>query len=135
MIKIRFDGEVPDEVQAAIAPLIDKWLWLLPTWVHLLYVQFTEHEASLSTSCDEEYRKVRLYIHAGWLVASPEIRDSNVCHEFIHVLTDPLFQFGGQVCDVLEKDSALHKWAREQLRLAVERSTVDLEYAIRHHQA
>lgn len=134
MITIRFDPEVPKEVEEAIRPLIDKWLWLLPTWAHLLYVVWTSHEASLSTTCDEEYRKVRLYVHPGWLMGSPELRDSNVCHEFVHVAVDPLHRFGGEVIDVLEKNSALHKWATEHLRLAVERTTCDLEYAIRHRE-
>jgi hypothetical protein len=93
---------------------------------------FTHDEnASLSTSCDEEYRKVRFWVHPNWLIQPPDTRDSHVCHEFIHVLTDPLYQFGKRLIDTLEKDSQTQKWAKEDLRLAVERSTCDLERTIR----
>ena len=136
MTRIEFDTEVPKEVESAIRPTMEKWLWLLPTWVHVVFVMFSnDDQASLSTSCDEEYRKVRMWVHPNWLIQSAEVRDRHVCHEYIHVLTDPLYQFGKRLIGTLEKDSQARKWADEDLRLGVERSTCDLAYAIRKGEA
>lgn len=131
-LEVRFDDEVPPEIHASIQPIIERTLWLLPTWLQMIFVRYTtptEDAASMSITVNEEYRSGTLHIHPNWLMGSEQERISNVRHEFIHFPIDVLATACKQAID-LHPNEDVKKIARENLRIAVEKAVVDLEQAI-----
>jgi hypothetical protein len=132
-IEIRYDSEVPAEIRDAIDPILREHLWILPTYLHEVYVRFTKDDdpnASLSTHIKEEYRKMVFYIHPPWLLGDTALRTKNIRHEFVHALVDPLHTVAHQLIDTGILEEKTKAWAREEIRLAVERSTCDVEHMI-----
>jgi hypothetical protein len=133
MREVLFELPFPVEQRELVQNLIDANGWLLPRWVERIWVRFeVPPSASISTrmAVNEEYRSVRLSICPEWLLTdTPQIREADIRHEFLHASTDPLHRVARQLIELLH-DSQLKDWATEELRLAVERTTADLEYAI-----
>lgn len=132
MREIRFEVPFPAEQRAIVQKLIDDNGWLLPRWVEVIWVRFEvppNSAISSRISVNEEYRSIRFSICPEWLLSEAHIRESDVRHEFIHASTDPLHRVGRQLITLLD-DEKLKQWATEELRLAIERTTADLEYAI-----
>lgn len=132
-IEIRYDAEVPAEIRDAIDPILREHIWILPTYIHEIYVRFTKENdlnATLSTHINEEYRKLVFYIHPPWLLSGVSVRTKNVRHEFVHALVDPLHTVAHQLVDAASFEEKTKTWAREEIRLAVERSTCDVEHMI-----
>lgn len=133
MPEIRFEVPFPAEQRTVVAGILHQNFWLLPSWVEVVWVEFetpAENER-ISARCqtNEEYRSIRLTICPEWLLSEQQIRMSDIRHEFLHASTDHLWRVGMQLIRLLDDDK-LKKWAKEELRLAVERTTADLEYAI-----
>lgn len=133
--EIIFDREVPVEYQLALLPLVQESLWLAPSWLEFIYFRWDDRErASLSSSTVEEYRKVIITVRSSWLSGSPEQRATDIRHELIHAILDPLYQAGFKTLGAaLDRnvDKKLWEWAEEELRLGVEKATVDLEFALK----
>lgn len=106
--------------------------WLLPNWVEQLIVDFIGplDQRSMSMTISEEYRRVRLSLRPEWLISDMPTRRSDLRHEFIHISIEPLYRVAAQTIDLLTDSPMLQKWAREELRLGVERATCDLEFAL-----
>jgi hypothetical protein len=130
--EIRFDIEVPVEVQLAMLPIVQRELWLAPSWLELIYFKFDDNNAgsALSASPVEEYRKLIISIRSNWLKSESEERVTQVRHEIIHAIVDPIYQTAWRLVSALE-DKKLRDWAEEELRVSVEKATVDLEYALK----
>lgn len=132
MRDLRFELPFPAEQRAVVQQLIDDNSWLLPRWVEVIWVRFEvppKPTISARVTVNEEYRSIQLCVCPEWLVSEPRLRESDIRHEFIHACTEPLHRVCRQMINLLH-DSQLKDWAIEELRLAVERSTADLEYAI-----
>jgi hypothetical protein len=58
-LELRFDPEVPPEVENAIQPLLERHAWLIPSYVHFVFVRWTHEDgdAALSATVAEEYRR------------------------------------------------------------------------------
>lgn len=133
-LEISYDSEVPNEVKEAAHPLIVEAMWLLPTWLHLLHVRFTEpvnSSTSMSTTANEEYRSGTLYIHPCWLMqVDREHRAADLRHEFIHFPLEGLYNAAQAAIKMLANDQ-VQALCVERLRIALERAVVDLEQAIK----
>lgn len=133
-LEVSYDSEVPAEIKEAVHPLILEAMWLLPTWLHLLRVRFTEptqSENSMSTTASEEYRAGTLYIHPPWLMhTDPEHRLADVRHEFIHFAVEGIYYAAQAAIKMLASDQ-VQALCIERLRIALERAVVDLEQSIK----
>src|SRR5690606_33069749 len=86
---IRWDP-MPEAVRQIIRPLLVQYLWLLPTWCHLLRVGYQTDEEGLEgaqavTSASVEYRHARIVFCGEWLTSNPTERRLTVIHELLHV--------------------------------------------------
>lgn len=131
-MKIEFDGTFPDDSREIALTMIRDTEWLLPNWVEQLIVDFVGplDNRSMSATISEEYRRVRLSVHPEWLIADLPTRRADLRHEFLHVNIEPLYRAGHQAIELLNDAPQLQRWAREELRLGVERATCDLEFAL-----
>lgn len=129
--QVVIDGPIPQEQKPVLLRMIGENAWLLPSWVERLYINFEPRgdTISLRMTVKEEYRTVRLTVCPEWLTSEDRVRISDLQHEFIHVPLDGLHRLALQLVDLLD-DEKLRAWAREEVRLASERATVDLEYAL-----
>lgn len=134
-LEVRFDSDMPPEVRAILLPIVRECEWLAPSWLEFIYFKYEDNpNASLSSSTVEEYRKIVICVRGGWLKGSPEQRASDIRHEIVHSILDPLYQAGYKIlCASLDKerDKKLWEWAEEELRLGVEKATVDFEFALK----
>jgi len=132
-MRILFDPKVPTEVRAAVEPLLRKWEWLIPTWVHQLTVFWNDKDsARICNLAEPEYRRAWIALLNGWLTNDPETRERDVVHELIHFSLEPIASFAETLIErtIPDEDSAFRKWADEELRRVVEGCTVDLQNAI-----
>jgi hypothetical protein len=124
---IQYERDVPVEVQLALELTLRELLWMLPSWVDHLHISFrSDNDSIMATRVNEEYRYVSLAVKPSWLVRDSAQRRSDVIHEFVHVSVDPLHSVACRLLDLVD-DPKLKKWAEEELRLAVERATSDVE--------
>lgn len=123
---------LPVEARNAVRPLLLKYLWVLPSWVHELNVEFrAEGDSTASMSSNLSYRTCTLTVYAGWLTECPKQRERLIAHELIHPANAPLLESALEIVNmVLEEDTPAHKLATERLRVASEGATVDWERAV-----
>lgn len=128
---------MPPEVRAAVEPLLECYLALVPTWCHDLLVAWddSDHE-NLATCCARaEYRWARITLCASWLRQTPAAREDAIVHELTHVLTEPIQNHVRDLLEVIkEKFPDVHKWADEQRRYANESVTQDLTRILLAHR-
>lgn len=133
-LEISYDSEVPTEVREAVHPLLLEAMWLLPTWLHLLRVRFTEPTNSgdsMSTTAHEEYRAGTLWIHPSWLMHTDRAhRLADVRHEFIHFPLEGVYKAAQAAIKMLASDQ-VQALCIETLRVSLERAVVDLEQSIK----
>lgn len=129
-------GFLPKEVRDAARPHILNYLWLLPSWVHLLHVQYSlvdgdDTDTLASMNSAPSYRYATLTIYGRWLNESPERRERNILHELIHPTNAPLIVAVHELVKaVVEKDSPSYRIGMETIRAASEGSTVDWEHTL-----
>jgi hypothetical protein len=128
-LEIRLDPEVPPEVAQAIRPLLDKHMWLAPTFVHYVYVRWNAdgEGGALSSTVLEEYRRMTLWVHGDWLSNTERGRDNDVRHEFLHGASQPLYRFGQKMIELHDLSDKEKQLLKEDLRVAVEKVTCDLQ--------
>lgn len=128
---LRWYPDVPHDIRAALQPLLERWAWLLPTWVHGVVVYYDANDSgSMHCSPAQEYREFKLTVCAGWLVAEQEVREELVRHELLHTVVQPL---PDMVTDLIDSfvPEAQRAYFYEQRRMAMEGVVCDLEYLLR----
>jgi hypothetical protein len=124
---------VPDEVRAALDPHLDYAEPLAPRWLELMTVKFEESDGTnmLAISPDPEYRQARLHVYPVFLKQSQKDRRLAVLHEFVHVAYEPAARvFQSLLAATVDEDDAMHGWAMEEHRKAMEGCVTDLELGI-----
>jgi len=134
MIQIDFDRNLPPETREAIAPLLERWIHLAPTWCHTIYVDFSgddERGTCLSTNVRAEYRNATVFVHPNWLLGLPHEREREVVHEILHLALHPMAVL---LHDLLERlvddESVFHGWVLEEWRRKIEEAVSDLTHAV-----
>lgn len=129
---------VPTEVRAALAPPLRRHLWLVPTWVHEIVVEWDESPEgddppALQALGDPEYRQANLVVCPAFLGESPEVRDREVLHEIVHLSLEPLRALArtyAKAAADADEESVAFKVAEEHIRTAVEGGVCDLTSAL-----
>jgi len=131
-MKVEFRNHVPKEFQLAIEPIIERWKWLLPPWLHLLVVTASsDQEPSLSITVDYEYRWAYLYIHPGWIGGSDEMRERNLVHELMHIHLARIHNMIDDLANrTMEEGSAFRQWAENEWDKCFEATVTDLQHVI-----
>jgi hypothetical protein len=134
LLRFNLHYETPDEVEHLVDPLLRRYAWLVPTWVHDLFVHYTgadkdDPEARAGIIGHWEYREARMDIYGGWLALDAGLRRDSIVHELAHAATEPLHQF---VMDLLCKlpDDEKARTKRHWLKL-LEGCTQDIAHGIR----
>lgn len=131
--RVEYDPKVPPEIQTAAEPMIRRWLHLLPTWCHDLYVMYDAASGNIAEmGSDHEYRRATLVIGPEWLKDHPGGRHEAVRHEFCHVPLHPLTAWTKAMIDRLAaEDERLAAWLLSEWQERIEGATCDVEMALR----
>jgi hypothetical protein len=125
-VLVTFD--VPDEVRESVEAHVMSNLDVLPNWIVQLHVIFDKEISIAEIRPLSEYRRALLSFGPGWLEATVSYRRRTIVHEFMHVQLAPLHRYAARVIDIAGKgNDALDLELREQLRIALEQTTSDLE--------
>ncbi len=90
-IPITWDGNLPPEIKAAVAPVLTAYAPMLPPRLEDLRVRYdSDRDACMATQVDYRNRWVRLIVTGHWLNESPQQREEAVRHEIVHMLLAPL---------------------------------------------
>lgn len=88
---IVYDPTVPDEVRAAIDPILSRHTRIIPDWCFQLTINFSDGghdgEYNASASPNFPYRRASLWFYAGWLLGTPAQRERDIVHELFHLVT------------------------------------------------
>lgn len=133
MTRVEYDAKVPPEIRNAVDGVIRRWLHLLPTWCHDLYVMYDASSANMAEAgSDPEYRRADLVIGPHWLKDTPDGREETVRHEFCHVPLHPLTAWTKAMIDRLAgDDERLSGWLLSEWQERLEATTCDVEMALR----
>lgn len=133
MVRVEYDPKVPAEIERAVNPIVQRWLHLLPTWCHDLYVMYDAASINMGEmGSDHEYRRATLVIGPEWLKEHEVGRDEVVRHEFCHVPLHPLTAWTKAMIDRLAADDErLAEWLRSEWQERLEAATCDVEMALR----
>lgn len=129
-LELRFDADMPAAVREEITPYLREFAWIVPTFVHYIYVCWTEtadRNEAMSVTVLEDYRRLNLFVHPGWLSNTERSRAVDVKHELCHAYQQPLVDLVEQLFELLKPDEQMNKLLRELFRAACERTTCDIE--------
>ena len=131
-IPVRWSPVIPDEVQAALTPVLFRWQTLLPTWVQDFRVGFdTAINQFAETNVNFRNRWVVLNVGAVWLRERQESRENAIVHELVHVALEPLSNaYGRMVEDLTEPGTPLRALCDSTFTDALEGSVEDLARAL-----
>jgi hypothetical protein len=139
--RIDWGKQVPSEVRAAVEPILTQWLRVVPSWCHVLLVDWDEapegdDNTQATTESRPAYREAVLTIGALWLRSDAEDRASIIRHELAHLATAQMDDvFERMLAQFKKRDAALHADFKEQWRQALEGATCDIAAAYGAAQA
>lgn len=125
---------MPTEVRTALAPLVERHIALVPTWCHVLLLDWddTDRDALAKTTCRREYRWAKITVCPSWLRQDSTEREDTIVHELLHVVMEPVHNHTTDMLNLIrEKYPDVHAWAEEQRRYANEATVQDMTRAIR----
>lgn len=83
---LEWDPEFPPELKSALEPLVEKWTWILPPWVHELVLRYkSEGKVTASTHGYYKYRWQKVEFDTAFIMEEPIARERSVIHEFLHI--------------------------------------------------
>lgn len=117
---------------AHIEEALAEWGWLVPAWVDTIRVTFNGDEGAatdtIACQISYEYRSVHLQVCNGWTKVREEERGRWVMHELLHIHVNHIFETYHELLRATTQEGEpLNRWAEEQGRKAIERTTNDLE--------
>ncbi len=125
--RIVWDPVIPAELLPVVRPYVEAHVHRLPRWVHIAVISWDDNgKGAMSSRVDYEYRKGMIWFHNGWLLQPEEDRHVAVAHEFAHFALDCLHQYALRIITLTGVDERTEKHLREELRLALEQTTVDV---------
>ena len=135
--KIEYTNNIQPENRAEIEKYLNRLLWLLPGWLHILRVKlYMAGEESGELACIRtmyDYREATLEIYCAWLDESPEDKLKHLTLELLHIHLNLIADYARQKLDELctaEEAPKFNKALRDELTMRTESATQDLAKVI-----
>ena len=97
-IPITWDGNLPPEVKAAIAPLLAKHSALLPPWLEDLSVRYDASRSDrMAAEINYHNRCATLIVTGEWL--ADHEREETFLHEVAHIVIEPFYAAVQRIVD------------------------------------
>lgn len=137
-MKIIYHATIQPNNVAEIDRFLQKWLWLVPAWCHVLYINLWDSQgedcekiADVKTNYD--YRNIDLSFYTLWLDRDEERKESAIVHELTHGFTAIVADYARNSFDLLCPKGDAEKFnqhLQQELHQRYEASTEDLSRAI-----
>lgn len=129
-------ADIRDEVEY----LVNKYAFMLPTWLHTLSVMGWQNETHLKEipyytaemSVTPEYRKATLMIYPKWREMDEDYHDSTIAHEFGHAIMGSVDAFVDNLIDNMENTDDVKAFLHEEYRKVTEGAVEDMAQAVHH---
>lgn len=131
--RLTYDTQLPAEIRAAVAPVLERYLHLVPGWCQTLTVGWDGDDTTgtLRSHILVEYRAARIVVLPAFVECDDVQRDNAVLHELTHIPLEQLRDVAYQLLGVLkETHPALEGWAKERIRVACESATCDVTHML-----
>jgi hypothetical protein len=133
-IRVIYPADMPQEVQAALDPLFDRWAWIVPRICDQIRVFYSlEHEDGDgeevlgASETSSEYRVASLYFYPAWFCEQPISRERVFVHELCHIIVAPLAEQADFITAHCSGDETLRAFVEEQNRRVLEGVVTDME--------
>lgn len=135
-MRTEFDPNVPAELLPVLTRLLNRYSWLAPSWLQLLYVSYEGSSpvgavADISTS--KPYRNAVMCIKGNFLLDGERERRATIIHELLHIPTQAAITFAKDTFKLLFDDGQAPKFEKHVLRQLddhYEAGVQDLTYRI-----
>lgn len=93
MLTIEYELTIP-ELSAVVPPIVERWRWLIPGWLHSLTITTNTIETvnyQAKTAASYPYRWARITVDTNFL--SEELdreRNKTIVHEIVHLVLWPI---------------------------------------------
>lgn len=128
--------EFPEKQQQHLQKMILEMAFMLPNWLHELYLLNAPHGAlaqntTMQIVTHAEYRYANLSVGENFWVQDNQEMTQSLAHEFAHIHTNSLVEFANKILkEHYPEDSPVRSILLEQMRMRVEETTQDLGWAI-----
>lgn len=130
-LKVVWDKNMPPEIKNALRPIVDEWLYLVPTWCHFLKFSYNaQGEFTMATSSEPLYRRAFIVMGTGWLELGPNGRVHSLVHEILHISWEPVTETLESVLAECVKDEAARNIIDREWRHRYEAAVEDLANAL-----
>lgn len=132
MTKIEFSKGFPNILQPRVSAILNDLVWLLPSWMQLLEVQYDadNKENSCWVIENKTYRFGTLYICGHWASENDEHQIQQLIHELIHFYTSPTKSYFLDVLERITTDGIIKNLIKDELTTKIESCTEDLAFVI-----
>lgn len=122
-----------EEQRAKVEPVWNRVCYLLPPHVQSLNIRYNAHSDNLAQAgVLPEYRTISLEIGPAWFAETDSEKEVALRHEVLHAHVEVLAAVFNDLLNatVIDEDSPLRLWAKEQWRRAEESVISDLSRRI-----
>lgn len=136
-VTVAWYPEVPADVRKSVEPILERWLWVVPTWCHDVRIKYAgdcedPDDKSVAT-CEWSlpYRYARITIHGNWMGYTRDVdRESAIVHELVHIALGPMSDQFMALVQELDPPEKLASWAERTHDVSLEGAVVDLTRAL-----
>ena len=129
------DKELPEEHIEEIREILDRWEWILPSWVKELSIcqAGSDPNSVLSITCRHRYRKATIDIRPEWHQWERKVREKMFLHELCHTTIAALADFAEiALKNLMDIDDPKTRTILGLLDEKIEETTEDLADTIWH---
>lgn len=127
---ITWEADIPEDIKAIAEPMLERWVWLVPTWCQEFTVRYDPmYDAQMAVTNNYRNRWAMLRMTGQWLGCPDSERELSLVHELIHVCLEPLVAPVSRIVGNLTKDGTkLRAMADKMFSDGLEAATQDLAH-------
>lgn len=125
---IRFEPDFPDDLRSSVAPLIEQWRSMIPTWCQEVVLRYDpQQEARMAARINYRNRWAVLIVTGQWFDQPEDERVASLLHELMHICMEPFTVAASRVIeDLTDEGTPLRELAHTMYEDGMEAAVEDL---------
>lgn len=130
--RVWIDKEIPPEMRGELTELLERWKFLIPSWVWYLkmYDSASKEGAALSNEAEVPYRKAYLYIRPDFYTYHKDERERFFVHELVHIALGEITQWTENLLMGMIEDETVRNHLRRETMWRLEGTVEELQNAM-----
>ncbi len=129
-MRFEWKADTPPEYRAAVEPLLKLWVWLLPNWLDVVFIEYEHKSGSAGTITRDRYRNATLFLRPALLEEGDYEREVSLVHELCHFCQGPI----QSVLERFLEEAPDDKFKADTAEHAMEQVVSDLSHALVRHR-